>query len=111
MENRSTLRNTRTSGFTNRHFIQVLCSAPSYEENSMDFYEDNNILPPSSLQPVLIDVQHIQAIEKCEHNETECHIMMQDSTQYHACVPYEVMFRLLKDGGGKITDLSTYNFG
>jgi DNA/RNA endonuclease G (NUC1) len=112
MQQRTTAAHKQASmGFANRHFIQVLCTAPSFEQHSPEFYEENNIPPPTTLQPVLIDVRHIQAIEKCEHNETECHIMMQDSTQYHACVPYEVMFRLLEGEGSKITDLTTYNFG
>ena len=94
-----------------RHLLQVMCSAPDFEQYSPEFYEENNIEPPVSLQPVLIDTRFIQAIEKCEHGEDRCHIMMQDGTQYHASVPYDIVIKFLKEKEGAIiTDLTDYSF-
>lgn len=94
-----------------RHLLQVMCSAPDFDEHSPDFYEENNIEPPMTLQPVLIDTRFVQAIEKCEHGEDQCHIMMQDGTQYHASVPYEIVLKFLKEKeGAVITDLTDYSF-
>lgn len=103
--------NSRRPLVTPRHLIQVMCSAPNFEEHSPEFYEENNIKPPTTLQPVLIDVNFIQAVEKCEHGEDECHITLQDGTQYHAAVPYEIILRFFQEHeSAVIIDFTNYSF-
>ncbi|WP_224999280.1 hypothetical protein [Cesiribacter sp. SM1] len=103
--------NNRRPAAAPRHLIQVMCSAPNFEEHSPEFYEENNIKPPTTLQPVLIDVNFIQAVEKCEHGEDECHITLQDGTQYHASVPYEIILRFFQEHeSAVIIDFTNYSF-
>lgn len=107
----SAIKNNAKSLLERRHLIQVMCSAPNFEEHSPEFYEENNIKPPTTLQPVLIDVRFVQAVEKCEHGEDECHITLQDGTQYHAAVPYEVILKFFQEQeGAVIFDFTNYSF-